>query len=639
VLIFAGMKNNKVKLELLAPAGNLEAGKAAILAGADAVYIGGPNFSARAAAANEWEDIEALVVFAHQYYVRVYLALNTILFDNELSSAKKAIEKAYRIGVDAVIIQDMGVLEMDLPPIRLFASTQTDNYNVERIKFLASSGLERIILARELSLEQIEDISSQLPGVELESFVHGALCVSFSGRCYFSAALSGRSANRGQCQQVCRLPFDLVDSEGKVLAKNKYLLSLKDFNLSSHIKELADVGVTSFKIEGRLKDAVYVANVTAFYRKELDKVINESSGRYERLSSGIVSLGFEPDINKTFNRGYTEYFFSGRKKEAVISPDNNKSLGEFVGRVKNVFVPKKAKGDLNKEGYFILDRENDLQNGDGVCWLSSNKELIGTNINLVDGEHIYPNKLPLPLEGVDIYRNQNPFFEKSVLNGLERRIAVKWLVREAEGGISIVLEDEDGNIVKKDFLSKKEIANNGPTIEESWRRQLSKSGVSIFYTDTVAFSWDKPLFSPLSLINEYRREMQDLLLKTRLEKYKPEPSRRKELEEEYRDFSNWPAGKKLDYSLNIANQLAKDFYSKHGGRGLEDAFEKNIDIPGRRLMITRHCLRHWLGACTKKVDSKNLSFKEPLYLMRDGKKYRLKFDCANCQMEIYDEEK
>ncbi len=631
------MNDKKIKLELLAPAGNLESGKAAILAGADAVYVGGPDFSARVAAANRWDDVKSLVDFAHQYYARVYLALNTILFDNELSAAKKAIEKAYEIGVDAVIIQDLGILNMELPPIKLFASTQTDNYDVERMKFLASAGLERIILARELSLEQIKSISAQLPGVELEAFVHGALCVSFSGRCFFSAALSGRSANRGQCQQVCRLPFDLIDTGGKVLAKNKYLLSLKDFNLSGHLEELASAGVSSFKIEGRLKDAVYVANVTASYRKELDSLIASNSDKYEKASSGRVELSFSPDVNKTFNRGYTEYFFSGRKKEPVISPDNNKSLGELIGVARACVPPKKIKGDLNKDGYFVMEEEHDLKNGDGICWLSSSGELIGTNVNLVEEGRIYPNKLPLPTNGVEIYRNQDLAFERAVTAGSKRAVRVDWSVRELEKGLSISVEDEDGNFVEEMFPCEKRIAQKGPAAEDDWRKQLSKSGVSIFYTGEVEFSWEKPLFAPVSVINDYRRKLLESLFKKRKENYPRKTGRRAELEKQYANESFWPVGKKIDYSFNIANSLAKDFYSSRGGEDIEEAFEKLPGGKGRRLMTTKHCLRHWLGYCTKNVDNGKAPFREPLYLVRDGKKYRLRFDCANCQMEIYGE--
>ena len=343
------MATNIIKLELLAPARDLNSAKMAVLAGADAVYIGGPQFSARFAAGNSWQDIWDIVRFAHQYYVKVYLPVNTIFFDNEAESVKETIDKAYKLGVDALIIQDMGIMEMDLPPMQIFASTQNHNYDIEQIKFLEKAGFSRVILARECDLERIKKIKKET-NIELESFVHGALCVSFSGRCYFSEALYQRSANRGQCMQACRLLFSLIDADSKELVQDKFLLSLKDLNLSASLKDLIDAGVTSFKIEGRLKNEIYVGNVVAKYRHELDKLINANPQKYQKASSGKIDLDFEPDLDRTFSRGYTNYFLYSRQKD-IISLDSQKSLGKFMGKVVNI-----------GKDYFTLDRKTDLKN-------------------------------------------------------------------------------------------------------------------------------------------------------------------------------------------------------------------------------------------------------------------------------------
>jgi 23S rRNA 5-hydroxycytidine C2501 synthase len=602
-----------IKLELLAPAKNLETGKVAILAGADAVYIGGPDFGARSAASNQWEDIKKLITFAHQYYAKVYVVLNTIFFDNEAKQVKEFINKAYEIGADALIVQDMGILEMDLPPIPLFASTQCDNYGVEQIKFLAEAGLSRVILARELNLDQIKEIRSQAK-VDLEAFVHGALCVSYSGRCYFSQALCGKSANRGKCAQICRQPFDLVDAEGKVLAKDKYLLSLKDLNLSASLAELVEAGITSFKIEGRLKDAAYAGNVTAKYRQELDKIIAASGGKYARASSGKNEFNFTPDPNKTFNRGYTEYFLRGRKGE-ILSPNTQKSMGEFIGTVESAEC-----------SHFSLDTRHDLKNGDGICWFDREGELAGTNVNMVKDGKIYPNKV-LPLSvGAQIYRNENPAFEKAVLGGSSRRVGVDFIVKENKKGFAIEVFDEDGNSVELKFLAEKNPAEKIEMALRNWREQLSKLGETIFYALDVKFAWDKPYFVPMSVLNEWRRKLAVALLKERVKKYP-------RLTVEHKKTVHPYPVKKLDYNFNVSNKLAADFYARHGAEVAEEAMEKTNYTQGKILMTARHCLKHWLGVCPRK-GKRAPNFKEPLYLVQNGHKYRLNFDCGHCQMEV-----
>ncbi|MBN2790670.1 MAG: U32 family peptidase [Candidatus Delongbacteria bacterium] len=608
---------SQIKLELLSPAKNLRSGKLAILSGADAVYIGGPELSARSAAGNSWEDIEELIKFAHQYYSKVYVALNTIFYNEETEIIKGSIEKAYSIGADALIIQDTGILEMHLPPIPVHASTQCNNSDPEHIRFLRDTGFSRVILARELEIDQIEKISKKVPGIEMEAFVHGALCVSFSGRCYFSQYLSGRSANRGKCMQVCRLPFDLEDSSGKVLAKSKYLLSLKDMNLSGNLDQMINAGVTSFKIEGRLKDEAYVGNVTAAYSNEIDRIIENSNGKYTRASSGKVQLKYEPDLNKTFNRGFTKYFFNGRKEE-VISPDYQKSLGEFIGKIKNISYD-----------YFTLDRVHDLKNGEGICWFNKNNKLTGVNINKVEVERIYPNKTIPDSEGIEIYRNENPSFEKAVINGTERRIGLSFKVQEKNGVFKITATDEDNNQAEIEFNHVKIIANKPEGLFENWKKQFSKLGDSIFYFDKIELDPENKYFIPLSVLNEKRREIISAVLKVRIGSFPVSIAGQKISGIKYPE-------KILDSSFNISNEYAERFYKKHGAEINEFAAEISDNHSIKRVMTTKHCMKHWLGNCP--VDTKKInSFSEPLYLVLKEKKFRLEFNCKDCIMEIYSE--
>lgn len=609
-------KNEVIKLELLAPAKDLETGKQAVLAGADAVYIGGPNFGARAAAGNSWSEIEKLIAFAHQYYVKVYLALNTIFFNEETEDVKKAIWKAYELGVDAIIIQDLGILEMDLPPIPLHASTQTDNYDWQQIKFLEKAGFTRVVLARELSLSQIAEIHKNSK-IELEFFVHGALCVSRSGRCYFSESLSGRSANRGKCQQACRLPFSLVDADGKELISEKYLLSPKDLNLIDSLGELVESGITSFKIEGRLKDLVYVTNVVAKYREELDKIIGESNGKYIKASSGVTELGFKPDLAKTFNRGYTDYFLHGRQPE-VISPENQKSLGKFIGKVKRV-----------DHRYFTLDRQFKLSNGDGLCWLNPRGGLCGTNVNLIsDDGKIYPNKW-IPLKpGTLVYCNQDQSFEKAVTSGATRTLDFQIKVTELKDGFSLKAIDEDQNEVVLEIKTDKVVAEKKEQAKQNWENQLSKTGDTIFKVKKIEFDFKDYYFIPVSVLNDWRRQLITLLISKRLDKYPKEEISFKKTSHPY-PVTN------LDYSFNIANDLAQNFYTRHQSVIKEKALELQDDKRGRKIMTTKHCLRYFLQSCPHRAKKGDLKIKEPLSLVYNGKKYPLKFNCDDCEMEIY----
>jgi 23S rRNA 5-hydroxycytidine C2501 synthase len=611
--------DKRLALELLAPAKDFNSGKATILAGADAVYIGGPDFGARQAAWNSWQDIEELVKFAHRYYTKIYVALNTIFFDAETYAVKESIKKAFDIGVDAMIIQDMGILEMDLPPIPLIASTQCHNYEPEHIKFLEEAGFSRVILARELSLKQIKEIRSKTR-IELEFFVHGALCVSFSGRCYLSQAICGKSANRGQCMQACRLQFSLADADEKELVDNKFLLSLKDLNLSDSLKDLISAGITSFKIEGRLKDEFYGANVTAKYSRELNKIIEESGEKYKRASSGKVKLKFEPDLEKTFNRGYTDYFLNERQKE-IISPDSRKSLGKFVGKVKN------SPAGINNN-CFTLDRESDLKNGDGICWFNKKNELVGTNINIVKEGIIYPNKFIPQNAGIDIYRNSDLSFEKKVANGVERKVTVDFTIKETEKGFSITANDEDGNTAEMEFEFEKKSAQKPELVEINWKQQLSKLGDTVFFPGEFSYDLGKSYFIPLSILNEWRKSIITKLSETRTKNYP-------RISVEHKKTSHPYSERELDYTFNVSNSLSKSFYERHGAKVLEDAFEIQENIKDRKLMTTKHCLKYFLGTCHKESSGVHYKYKEPLYLINSGKKYRINFDCINCQMEVW----
>jgi len=604
-----------IKLELLAPARDFKSGRLAILAGADAVYIGGPDFGARAAASNSWENVAKLIEFAHQYYVKVYLTLNTIFFNEETAAVKDAIWRAYELGIDAVIIQDLGILEMDLPPIPIHASTQTNNYDLKQIKFLEKAGFSRIVLARELSLKEILNIRKETK-VDLEFFVHGALCVSMSGQCYFSQVLSGRSANRGRCQQVCRLPFSLVDADGKELVQDQYLLSPKDLNLINYLGELTEAGITSFKIEGRLKDAVYVGNVVAKYRAELDKIIDQSEEKYISASSGKSVTSFIPDLAKTFNRGYTDYFVHGRQPE-IVAPENQKSLGKYIGKVKRV-----------DHRYFTLDTPFKLSNGDGLCWFNSRGQLNGTNVNLISDGKIYPNHW-IPLKpGTLIYCNQDQAFEKAVINGVERSISINIEVKEIKTGWQLSARDEDNNAVELEITADKVPAEKAEQAENNFKQQLSKSGDTIFKVGEVVINWKKSSFVPLSVLNNWRRELLDLLLKKRLANYPRETHQLKPTTHAY------PVSE-LDYSYNVANDLAYAFYARHGSTVKEEALELTSNNPGKKLMTTKHCLRYFLGACPRRLKKEALTLKEPLFLVYNGKRYPLKFDCDKCVMEIY----
>ncbi len=478
------------KIELLAPAKDYECGVAAINHGADAVYIGAPMFSARASAGNAVSEIEKLCHYAHLYRARVHVALNTILKDSELEMARKMIFQLYEAGVDALIIQDTGILQLPIPPIALHASTQMDNRTPEKVLFLEKTGFQRVILARELSLEQIREIR-QKTSVELEAFVHGALCVSYSGQCYMSQSCVGRSANRGECAQFCRLPYTLKDADGKVIRERSHLLSLKDMDRSASLANLLDAGVCSLKIEGRLKNMDYVKNVTGFYRRTLDDLLEKDS-RYEKASSGKVALTFLPNPQKTFNRGKSDYFLFEREN-VMVNPDTPKSIGEFVGKVAAI------NGNVLK-----INTDIALHNGDGLGFLAASGELCGFRINKSEGNNVATLESVAGLQvGMPIYRNFDIEFNKLLQgNSASRRMSVDIWFSESSDGFELKMVDEDGNAVSRIFDYKKELSQKGNAAIEMLKTNLSKLGGTPFVARSVAIQLSNPYFFPASVVNE-----------------------------------------------------------------------------------------------------------------------------------------
>ncbi len=584
------------KVELLAPAKNYETAIAAINSGADAIYIGAYDFGARKNAPNSLEDIEKLVNYAHKFYVRVHVVINTILNDEELSEAVKLVKNLYNIGVDAIIVQDLGLLKLaregNIPPIQLHMSTQCDNRTLEKVKFFDNLGVSRVILARELSLSKIDEICKNT-NCEIETFVHGALCVSYSGQCYFSYANGGRSANRGECAQPCRKRYSLIDENGKIILKDKYLLSLKDFNASESIEKLISSGVKSFKIEGRLKDINYVKNVVAYYNNLINKYA-------ERTSSGKIFLDFEPNLDKTFNRGYTDYFLNDRGQcFNFLSP---KSRGEKLGKVKRIF-----------HNYFEIDAEIAPQ--DGLCFISDGK-MKGFLVNKVDGNKVYPNKMDGISTGVIIYRNFNASVEKFLnTSKTVRKIGVNISVKDNK----LVAVDEDGNTVSL-ILPSGELPKNLEKLEQTYSTQLQKTGDSDYYVLDINVDSKNLTFLPVSKINELRRELLQLLSEERLSNYL-------RLSQKPIGYAEFPESL-MDYHANVFNSKAKEFYKECNCEISEPALEsQDILKSGIELMRTKHCLKFAANLCGKPS--------KKLYLQDEkGKKYPLKFDCKNCEMVV-----
>ena len=603
------------KIELLSPAKDLNCGIEAVNHGADAVYIGAPKFGARAAAGNSLEDIRTLCDYAHQFGVRVYVALNTILKEDELEEAQRLVWSLYEAGADALIVQDMALMQMDLPPVPLHASTQTDNRTVEKVHFLEQAGFTQVVLARELSLDEIRRIASETD-VALEVFVHGALCVSFSGQCYLSAALSGRSANRGECAQYCRLPYTMVDADGKIIADNKHLLSLKDMNRADELEALMDAGVSSFKIEGRLKDVSYVKNVTAYYRKKLDEILKRRP-EYVRVSSGVSRYTFTPQVEKSFNRGFTSFYLHGRTPD-VTAFDTPKSLGEFVGTVKEI-----------RGNSFTVAGLTPLNNGDGLVFFNARGELDGFRVNRVVDNRVYPQEMPRLSPKMKLYRNYDQQFEKLLSKpSAVRKIGVSMTFTDNPGGFSLEMEDGSGARITVARLFVKELAEKEQT--DNIRVQLAKLGNTLFEAEKIEVNLTDNWFVPSSLLADMRREAVNLLLSDRRIRYPRELSRKP-------DSVAKPLfpQQQLTYLGNVANTRACSFYQEHGVKTIDPAFELKAPdhVP---LMFSKHCLRYSMGWCPT-YQKKKSPFREPYYLLYKEVRLRLMFDCKHCQMLVLKE--
>lgn len=604
-----------MKLELLSPAKNLEFGREAINHGADALYIGAPAFGARAAATNTLEDIEALVQYAHLYGSKVFVTVNTLLFDNEIDDAVKMIHQLYNIGVDALLIQDMGLLECDLPPIELHASTQCHNASVERIKFLEQAGFRRVVLARETSLEQMREIR-QATKMDLEAFVHGALCVSYSGQCYMSQYLNSRSGNRGCCSQPCRSTYDLYNGDGKLLIKERHLLSLRDFNASQQLHSMIDAGITSFKIEGRLKDLSYVKNITAYYRQLLDSMMEG----HEKVSSGNCTYTFTPDPERTFNRGYTDYFL--RERQPMASFATQKSIGKKIGEVTSI-------------GSYTLSISGTepFANGDGLCYLDADGKMQGFLVNDVQGRTVTPNHMPDINVGTAIWRNNDQAFEKQLQGRTaERKIGVEMLFCVSRRGFSLDIKDEDGVSVVQHMAAEHAESNKPLHNSNNIVKQLSKLGNTPFVATKINDVTEGRYFITAGTLNELRRKAVELLKEYRIKHFHPEDRVRHDQNQPY------PTAE-LDYRANVINDKAESFYKHHGVNEIERGLEQTEDYDDKALMTTKYCLRYELGCCLQgKNESKPqvaIAPTDTLLLRNNGHLFRLEFDCQQCLMKIH----
>lgn len=614
------------QLELLSPAKDVEIARQAILHGADAVYIGGPSFGARHNAGNTVSDIAKLVEFAHHYYAKVFVTLNTILHDNELEPARLLIHQLYEAGVDALIVQDMGVLALDIPPIDLHASTQMDIRTPEKAKFLADVGFSQIVLARELDLQDIQAIHQQTDA-NIEYFIHGALCVAFSGQCYISHAQTGRSANRGDCSQACRLPFTLKDDQGRVVAYEKHLLSMKDNNQSDNLTQLVNAGVRSFKIEGRYKDISYVKNITAFYRQKLDLILSERSDLV-RASSGKTEYFFTPDPNRTFHRGSTDYFVNGRKAD-IGAFDSPKFVGLQVGELVKV-------ADKSIE----IKSKTPLVNGDGLNVLVK-REVVGFRADKVEKlsaelYRVYPNELPKSLMTLRlpclINRNLDHVWQQSLLKeSSQRRIGVAFLLRHCQGGIELVAVSEEGIEVSQCLLADFDLAQQADKAQKNLADSLAKLGQTIYYATTTDIELNPVYFIPNSQLNQLRRDVIDRLTQARLKHYV-----RRLRKNEVTPTPIYPESH-LTFLANVYNHKAREFYQRHGVELIDNAYEAHEVKDDAPLMITKHCLRFAFNLCPKQAKGvQGVRTKvSPMKLVHNNEELTLKFNCKACEMQVW----
>lgn len=638
------MSNGLRKIELLAPAKNLECGIAAIDHGADAVYIGAAQFGARQTAGNSTDDIAELTRYAHQFGAAVYVTVNTIVYEKELAALEHLLKQLVEIGVDAILVQDMAVLEIykklkaeyvargyRMPA--LHASTQTDNRSADKVKWLKENGFERVVLARELSLEEITDIHKAHPDVELEAFVHGALCVSYSGACYASQYFFNRSANRGECAQFCRMAFDLKDSDGETLIEDSYLLSLKDMCQLDRLGDLLEAGVCSLKIEGRLKDANYVKNVVATYSEALNAYIAKHTGKYCRSSYGQCTYTFTPALEKTFNRGFTHYFFNGRQKD-ISSFNTPKAMGEYVGYVKEI-----RRGSFNVAGTAMF------ANGDGLCFFNRQKKLEGFRVNRVENNRLYPLTMPKNLEpGMALYRNNDIEFERAMQGKTAtRKLQVRFVVDVVDGKLTFTATDECGrsaNVVLNETPEKAQKSQHDNIV-----KQLEKLGNTAWTANEISIknSADE-FFIPSSRLAALRRELLEALENPPISNHTDKQAV-VETATDSENANNTVYADTINIA-NVANTTAQNYYAAHGVKNAPTAFELNSDYKAGSttapsavppLMTCRYCLRYALGYCVKN-GGKRPTWHEPLHLeAKNGIRVRLAFNCAKCQMEVYAE--
>lgn len=638
------MSNGLRKIELLAPAKNLECGIAAIDHGADAVYIGAAQFGARQTAGNSTDDIAELTRYAHQFGAVVYVTVNTIVYEKELAALEHLLKQLVEMGVDAILVQDMAVLEIykklkaeyvargyRMPA--LHASTQTDNRSADKVKWLKENGFERVVLARELSLEEITDIHKAHPDVELEAFVHGALCVSYSGACYASQYFFNRSANRGECAQFCRMAFDLKDSDGETLIEDSYLLSLKDMCQLDRLGDLLEAGVCSLKIEGRLKDANYVKNVVATYSEALNAYIAKHTGKYCRSSYGRCTYTFTPALEKTFNRGFTHYFFNGRQKD-ISSFNTPKAMGEYVGYVKEI-----RRGSFNVAGTAMF------ANGDGLCFFNRQKKLEGFRVNRVENNRLYPLTMPKNLEsGMALYRNNDIEFERAMQGKTAtRKLQVRFVVDVVDGKLTFTATDECGrsaNVVLNETPEKAQKSQHDNIV-----KQLEKLGNTVWTANEISInnSADE-FFIPSSRLAAVRRELLEALENTPVSNHTDKQAIGETATNSV-NANNTVYADTINIA-NVANTTAQNYYAAHGVKNAPTAFELNSDYKAGSttapsavppLMTCRYCLRYALGYCVKN-GGKRPTWHEPLHLeAKNGIRVRLAFNCAKCQMEVYAE--
>ena len=640
------------KIELLSPAKNLEIGIAAINHGADAVYIGGPSFGAREKVGNSIEDIEKLCRHAALYDAKVYVTMNTLLFDNELDQARRLAYDCWNAGVDALIVQDMALLNMDdMPPIALHASTQCHNIEAEKVKFLEDVGFSQVVLARELNIDEIKDIRSKT-SVPLEYFIHGALCVSYSGQCYLSHVIGGRSANRGACAQPCRLAWNLENKDGKRLISNRHLLSLRDLNNSKNIEELIDAGISSFKIEGRLKDIDYVKNVTAYYRNKIDEVIAKRDDLC-RSSRGESNPTFYPAPEKSFSRGFTDYFIHGRQKY-IDAPYSPKSMGEYLGTIEKV-----------KNKSITIRTGKELHNGDGLCFLDRENNLLGFNVNAVDTSQ-QDNKTTrqqgvrlqtissnsdismatrFKIEGSKIFRNHDNVWEKELekSNG-NRKIKISLRFTDTEDGfaLSAKLYNEDSEYVTTNISIEKEIAINTEKALDNIKSKLSQWGDTEFSVEEIDVEFGQQTtdngqqtlstayFIRASVLGEMKKDLVEKLKSYLIEKHRNE--------RDYRDVTPVASNvvypkESLTYLGNVINKKSREFYERHGVEIIEDGLEKLHSNEETVVMTTKHCVRYANNICCKEIGKPA----ESLYLFNEKGRFRLDFDCRNCCMKVIKE--